>query len=210
MLNHSSTFFSSAPVQGQPPWQRITWSAYNRTGSTLTAGGVYQFDTQLNLSAEASANSEGITLPAVTTFNWGPKEYGSAWLNVRAVQTSAAGLYALFGSVFCVALAATPDNERGEFLVVGETSILCIGSGSSGGVGSGVYRASSALTPTAAQAYLTYVEAQTTTAADANAAALLANAFSRKRVAISLAAKTETATPAATAVNCFFNGFGLP
>lgn len=208
MHNFDSTWFASAPVNGATPFKRISWKAYNRTGSVLTAGGVYQFDTQLNLAAESVANSEGVILPAVTDFKWGPAERQSAWRNVRAVQSAAAGLHALFGAVFCVALGATPDNELGDMLVVGEASILAIGT-AAGGVGSGVYRPSSVLTATVAQAYLTYIEAQTTTAADANAAALLANAFSRKRVAISLASRTETATPAATAVNCFFNGFGL-
>lgn len=206
MSNHNfgTNWFKSVPVTGQTPFREGPRQVWNRTGGALTQYGIYAFDLALQVTAEASANSHGITLPAVANYKWGSPfdERASAWNNIRAVPASGISVARMHSLVFCVAQLATADNELADVVVIGETSVNLIG------VASQAYTGGWGFQPTVGQTYGTYSE-YVATAADANAAAALAAGYSIRRVGIALAAKTEAGTPAATAVNSFFNGFGL-
>lgn len=198
-------WFGSSPVQGQTPFRRLSWNAWNRTGGAFTQYGIYAFDLALQVTAESGANSYGITLPAVSNYKWAdPKSadgQASAWMNVRPVPTTGTSLARLQSLVFCVAETAAADNELCEMRVIGEGPIFLIGTASQAYTGGWGVR----VTP--AQTYGTYREF-TATAADANAASLYAANLSIRQVAVALVAKTEAGSPAATSVNSFFNGFG--
>lgn len=190
-----------AMVVGQTPTGRVTRMVYNRTGSALVAGGIYQFDTGLSAAAESSANSDGVKLPAVTDFAWrGGKPLGSsAWHNIVAVGTlggSSPQNYSVNGGGwYCVALSAAGDNEMSEVLIYGDVTLAKAGVQLSFiGVSNQENRAGSKFIPTSAQTYATLPTYSSSVGI---------------YIGYLYAARTETATPAATAVDAFFSGFGL-
>lgn len=111
-------WWSTLPKGDGNPFARIEDWAYNRTGSALVKGKVYSFDLNLTATAESSANSEGITLPATTHFK--RNGTGSAWRNIVTCPTQ---LQAQYG-FHCLALENTPDNERAKILIMGEGTIV--------------------------------------------------------------------------------------
>lgn len=209
MGNHNigTNWFASTPVQGQTPFRRLSWEAWNRTGGALTQYAIYAFDMAFQVTAESSANSYGITLPAVSTYKWAdPKSadgQASVWRNVRAIPASGVSVARTYSIVYCQALSATADNELGEMLVIGETTLSVIGTAST------AYTAGWGIRPTPGQLYGTYNDFLTESTADADVAATHASNMKTRQVAISLAANTEAATPDATAISVFFNGFGI-
>jgi len=208
MSSFDAGWFRKDLIIGTPPFKERTWGAYNRTGSALVKGSIYQFDMPLSSTLETVANTEGLLLPLPTTFKWANAKghadaLGSAWHNVVSPLSSGLTSNRAKNSIHCVALENNANNEWGEMLVVGETSIPIIG------VANQVYTPGWGVRGTPGQVYGTYFE-HLASAADADTAALQAVRNNYKCIAISLALKTEAGTPAATAVAVFFNGFGLP
>lgn len=207
MSSYENTVFTDMPILGQNPFKRRTWKAWNRTGIALVPNNIYAFDFGQITTAD-TANSKGIALPAVSTFKWGgfdasdPAAQASVWHNVVKVASNGFTPNLQKSRVCCVALEANADNELGEMLVIGEIAVPIIGTASQ------AYTTGWGIRPTGGQFYATYFE-YLATAADANTAALQASIYGVKQIGFTLAAKTEAGTPAATSVNCFFNGFGL-
>jgi len=208
MSGFDAGWFRDQIIVGSTPFAERTWGAYNRTGIPLVKGSIYQFDMPLSSLVETVPNTEGILLPVPTTFKWANVKghadaIGSAWHNVVKMLTTGTTANRTKNSVHCVALENNANNEWGEMLVVGETSISIVG------VADQVYSAGWGVRGTPALFHGTYFE-HLTTAADAGTAALQAVQNNYKCIAISLAAKTEAASPLHTPVSVFFNGFGLP
>jgi len=208
MSGFDETWFRDQPIIGTTPFKERTWGAYNRSGIPLIKGDIYQFDMTLSSLAETVANTDGILLPVPTTFKWAnaknnPDALGSAWHNVIKSLGNGFSPNRAKNVVHCVALENNANNEWGEMLVVGETSISIIG------VANQVYTPGWGVRGTPAVFHGTYFE-HIETAATATLAAAQAVVNNYKCLAITLATKTEAGTPAATAVAVFFNGFGIP
>lgn len=170
-------------------------AVYNRTGSALTVGGIYQFDHFLsNASSESGTDENGktVTVPAVTTYEWSAP--ASAWNNIVAVGTrGSSGLaITMFSGAYCMALTAAADNAASEVLVMGPTALLLLI-----GATTQAYSSWSAFRVTQAQSYGTMA------VVDAYAASL-----GPPTIGYLTATFTEATTPAATARAVMFNGFG--
>lgn len=119
-MSNRPHWFRETLQDGAAPIARETRKVWNRTGAALTAGGVYMFDLGLTETAESTANTRGIVLPAVT--NHLANDNGSAWRNIVVTQANLKR-----SATFCLALESVANNEETEVLVVGEVTALPAG-----------------------------------------------------------------------------------
>lgn len=118
-MYHRPPWMLTVPQNGLDPFVRLEWKTWNRTGGALTVGGIYQFNTFLNVALETVANSRSMLLPAVVNFKW--MDDASAWRNVTAPTADAV---TPISGMFCVAQGATADNEEGMMTVMGVETLL--------------------------------------------------------------------------------------
>lgn len=124
MFNHP--LMQEARIGGTASWlTAMPRRVWNRTGGATLVGGMYAFDYKLTVAAEASANSGGIVLPAVSNYNTGTftADMASAWNNI----TLGGGSGDLTKGGRCVALETVADNEPVTVVEVGIVNILMDG-----------------------------------------------------------------------------------
>lgn len=167
-------------ISSENPDGRITKkNVYNRVGSALVVGGIYQFD---NFGAGAETTSD--------LNKWNAN--GNGWNQIVAPGTRGdSGIdLTMWGGYFCVALTAAADDTASEVLIVGDATVKVIGAASA------VYSVYSPFRVTTGQVYGTMLIAAT---------APIGKVIGR----LTETTYTEVATPAATAHTVFFNGFGF-
>lgn len=112
-------WWSTLPKGDGNPFGRLESWAYNRTGTTLTKGKIYQFDHNWTLSATTEpVNSEGLTLPPVA--NWKTDHLASAWRSLVKCPSQSAAQYGWT----VLALENTLDNEKAKILIQGEGTLV--------------------------------------------------------------------------------------
>lgn len=156
-------------------------NVYNRVGSALTVGGIYQFD---HFGAATETTSD-LNRWMVAT---------DGWSNIVAPGTRGdSGIdLTMWGGTFCVALTAAADNAASEVLIMGEHSLVKVI-----GATTAVYSVYSPFRVTTGQVYGTMLIAAT--APVGKVVGMITETI-----------YTEATTPAATAHTVFFNGFGFP
>jgi len=98
-------YFANTTPVGASPWAKYDKKVYNRTGGATVVGGLYQFDMGYTTSLEATANSQGLLLPAASSYNWDVPE--SVFRNI----VTPASTFNAHG-FFCVAREAVANREE--------------------------------------------------------------------------------------------------